>query len=148
MMTVSEPTFSRLARSILSEVKLGLRERLSAALSLFVALALGGCAMWRDPLTIDYRSRAIRVQPMDRLSFDLEAAKGCEWIAVSDDLDVEVRLDAEADGVTYACHIRVFRGFDGPAHLRFRELDKRTFEEKRNFVLMLYKDVSDRAFWK
>lgn len=133
--------------------------------SLFACLAffLAGCQFCDRRIIENPEAGAvIRVINGDRYYFDLEENQttGYSWYASCDDADVEVTMDHESaepteDGETLcgapgkvAVRLRVRRGFDGPATIRF--FYKRPWEETpiKSFNIVFYRRTGDAAFWK
>ena len=126
---------------------------------------LAGCQFCdRHLIANPGQSEVIRVRSGDRYYFDLEenTSTGYSWRYVCDNDDVEVRLERKEAPAPKridagaACgapgkasvRIRIHRGFDGPAVVRF--FYQRPWEEKpaRQFTIALYKRTGDVAFWK
>lgn len=131
--------------------------RLVVALSLLMFV---GCDFQtRRVLEDGAVDRVLRVRSGDRLAFAMEenATTGYLWQWLCDDGDVEVSVrhvagDA-AGGLVGApgkaqVEIRVHRGFDGPATVRFRY--RRSWEKgaAKEFTVLLYRETGDRAFWR
>lgn len=128
-------------------------------LALGVLAAVAGCQMgFRRTLENPGRNETLHVASGDRLVFELDEnmTTGYSWTGTSDDGDVEVRIDhlgaadlsrAGAPGRA-AVEVRVHRGFDGPATVRFAYRRPWEKDPVRAFTLVLYKRNGDFAVWE
>lgn len=127
------------------------------------ALALTGCQFCDRHLIAPGESQVIRTSSGDRYYFDLEenTTTGYQWGFDCSDSDVEVTIDHKGPsepkpGEPMMCgvpgkasvRIRIHRGFDGPATVRFYY--KRSWEPNpiEQFTLSFFKRTGDVAFWK
>jgi len=131
---------------------------------LVLALLLAGCQFCdRHIISDPGKNEVIRCNSGDRYYFDLEenATTGYSWDYFCDNDDVEVLIDHKGppeakDGGAPMCgvpgkasvRVRIHRGFDGPAGVKF--FYKRPWEKEpiRAFTLSFYKRTGDTAFWK
>jgi len=133
-------------------------------MGLIFALLLGGCQFCdRYIISEPGKNEIIRVNNGDRYYFELEenVTTGYSWDYACDNADVEVIIDHEgpsetekdgrmmcgAPGKASVC-VRIHRGFDGPAGVRF--FYKRPWEKEpiKQFTLSFYRRTGDVAFWK
>ena len=132
---------------------------------LLVLFWLTGC-QFCDRVLLDNpgESQVLRVMSGDRYYMTLEEnmTTGYSWRFECDSDDVEVLIDHEGPAETRSSdgevlcgapgkanvRIRIFRGFDGPATVRF--FYQRPWEKEpiKSFNIGLYKRTGDAAFWK
>lgn len=130
---------------------------------LMVVLVAGCQFCDRHVIDNPKRNQIIRVQSGDRFYFDLDEnmTTGYSWGYACNDADVEVLLDHKGPpeskpGEPMLCgasgkasvRVRIHRGFDGPADVKF--FYKRPWEKEpvEQFTISLYKRTGDAAFWK
>lgn len=120
------------------------------ALGAFLVLGslFSGCAINMAMIDVSKgESMAIRTEPMIRHYFTLNDESDAKWEVKSDDPDAEVTQERVRAGISKV-RIRIHRGFDGPATVNCRLVEEKDRAVRREFNLMFYKDIGDRAFWK
>lgn len=116
----------------------------------WLALGLGGCSLGRYWVSDPAQDRILRVEQGDRYYFSLEepADSACRWSATSNDKDVEVLVDHDADDEEADVRIRIHRGFDGPAEVTFR-YGRKSGEPEKIFVISCFRTTwNNDSFWK
>ena len=118
--------------------------------ALVLALALVSACRFMDRRVVPEpgRNEVIRVESGERLYFDLKEEGGLVWDCRSDDNDAEVSVERGGQG-TARVSVRIHRGFDGPATLRFscrRKGEKA--EGPESFTVALFRRTGEAAFWK
>ncbi len=132
---------------------------------LLLLFTLTGCQFCdRISLGDAAENQVLRVMSGDRYYLTLEEnmTTGYSWHYACDNDDVEVRIDHEGPEETRSpdgeilcgapgkaeIRIRVLRGFDGPATVRFFYQRPWEKEPVKSFTIGLYKRTGDAAFWK
>jgi len=91
--------------------------------------------------------QVIEVKSGDRLAFELDEEKECEWFGISDDSDVDILYEHTKPG-KITIRIYINRGYDGPSTVNFRCLRGSSPIPIKHFTLTLFKRTGDYAFWE
>ena len=114
-----------------------------------LALALVAACQFVDRRVVSEpgRNEIIRVESGERLYFNLKEEDGRVWDCRSDDKDAEVSI--ERGQGTARVRVRIHRGFDGPATLRFScRRNGEKAEGPESFTVALFRRTGAAAFWK
>ena len=126
-----------------------LKRVLSAMALIALTCLLAGCHLGMHFISEPMQSRVINASSGERYYFTLEenSGNGAKWSAKCDDPDVEVTVDHSPEDNVAKVRIRIHRGFDGPACVRF-SCRTRVGIPPEGFTISFYKRTGDQAFWE
>lgn len=125
------------------------QKALLAGVGMALACLLTGCHLGMHFISDPTRSRVVNASSGERYYFSLDekADSGAKWSAKSDDPDVEVTIDHFPEDDVAKVRIRIHRGFDGPASVRF-SCRVKSGTPPEGFTICFYKRTGDQAFWE